>query len=274
MRRARAPDASPRLGAVLELLRQRRWLGFSIFVLAMLVLCVVLARWQWNRYEQRQLENAALDAAVSAPTVAVDTLLTPTAQDPAAAPLPAELQWRSVTATGTFDPAAEVAVRRRPLDGRNGFWIVTALKTESGVLLVNRGWIAAPAGDAASTPVVPRPPAGEVTVTGRLRPAEPTPTTEPAPPGQAWAADPQVLVTPAATPRYNAYLEMQASTPAAGEGLTALDDVPGHKGLNNLVYSGQWVIFAIVGILGWWRLIRQEARREEDAEPAAQQPTP
>jgi cytochrome oxidase assembly protein ShyY1 len=258
---------------VLELLRQRRWLGFSIFVLVMLALCVVLARWQWNRYEQRQVENANLDAALAAPIAAVDTLLTATGQDPDAAPLPEELRWRSVSATGTFDTQGQVAVRRRPLDGRNGFWIVTPLRTDSGVLLVNRGWIAAPSGDAASTPTVPAPPSGEVTVSGRLRPAEPTPTTDPAPPGQAWAADPQVLITPAGVPRYNAYLELHESTPPAAEGLTALDEQPGHKGLNNLVYSGQWLIFALVGLFGWWRLMSQEARREQDdADSALGQP--
>jgi cytochrome oxidase assembly protein ShyY1 len=257
---------------VLELLRQRRWLGFSVFVLAMLVLCVVLARWQWSRYEQRQAENAALDAALAAPTAPVETVLTSAPADPAADPLPPALQWRSVSATGTFDGTGEVAVRRRPLDGRNGFWIVTPLQTANGVLLVNRGWVAAPSGDAASTPTVPPAPSGEVTVTGRLRPAEQTTTTDSAPPGQAWAADPQVLITPGATPRFNAYLELTGSTPAASEGLTALDEQPGHKGLNNLVYSAQWLIFALVGLLGWWRLMRQEARNpRDDAESRVQQ---
>jgi len=256
---------------VLELLRQRRWLGFSAFVLALLVLCVVLARWQWNRFEQRQAENAALDAALAAPTVPVQSLLSAAPSQPAPAPLPGDLQWRSVSATGTFDAAAEVAVRRRPLEGRNGFWIVTPLRTSAGVLLVNRGWVAAPPGDAASTPQVPPPPSGEVTVTGRLRPAEATGTPEPAPPGQAWAADPQALVAPAGTPRFNAYLELGTAEPPAGEGLTALEEQPGHKGLNNLVYSGQWLIFALVGVFGWWRLLRQEARREHEGalQPAA-----
>ena len=259
---------------MLELLRQRRWLGFSAFVLVMLALCVVLANWQWNRYQQRQLENAALDAALAAPTVPVGTLLGAAPGDVDPAPLDPTLQWRTVTATGTFDQAAEVAVRRRPLDGRNGFWIVTPLRTDSGVLLVNRGWVAAESGDATSTPSVPPAPAGQVTVKGRLRPAETTSVTDAAPAGQAWAADPQVLVAPVSTPRFNAYLEMHESSPDASAGLIELDEQPGHKGLNNLVYAVQWLFFAAVGVLGWWRLMRQESLREEAAEhPAAEQPT-
>ena len=251
---------------MLEILRQRRWLGFTAFIVAMIVLCVILARWQWNRYQVRLAENDRLDAALSATPVDVDELLDASPAGSAAATLPAELEWATVRATGTFDADGERAVRRRPLDGRNGFWIVTPLVTDSGVLLVNRGWT--PAGsDATAAPEVPPPPAGEVTVVGRLRPAEVTEPTEAPPPGQAWAADPQVLVMPPATPRYNAYAELRSSTPAADAELTILAD-PGHRGLNNLVYSVQWLLFGLVGIVGWWRLIRVESRREdEDEEP-------
>lgn len=263
---------------MLAILRQRRWLGFTAFVLAMLVLCAVLARWQWSRYQVRLAENDRLDAALSAPAVSVDELLDAGPAGPDAAPLAPELEWRTVTATGVFDDTGEAAVRRRPLDGRNGFWIVTPLVTESGVLLVNRGWTPArtDATDAASAPDVPPPPSGEVTITGRLRPAEVTEPTEAPPPGQAWATDPQVLITPEDILRYNAYVELSTSTPPADAELTSLP-VPGHRGLNNLVYSVQWLLFGLVGIVGWWRLIRGEGRHPEESadapsEAAAQEP--
>lgn len=247
-----------------EILRQRRWLGFSAFVLVMLGLCIVLANWQWNRYQQRSAENDLLDAALSAQAVEVATLIDPAPADPNAPVLTSELAWRMVTATGRFDEAGEVAIRRRPLDGRNGYWIVTPLRTASGTLLVNRGWTPADR-DALTAPEVPAPPAGEVTVTGRLRPAEATTNSGDAPEGQAWAVDPQLLVTAASTPRFNAYLELRESSPPADTGLTALSD-PGHRGLNNLIYSVQWVIFAAVGAFGWWRLIRQESQHAEALE--------
>ena len=167
---------------MLQVLRQRRWWGFTAFILAMLVLCVLLARWQWHRYHVRLAENDRLDAAITGPAVPVADLLEARPASADAHPLPPELEWRTVTATGTFDTAAETAVRRRPLDGTNGFWIVTPLVTDDGVVLVNRGW--APAGqDASTAPEVPPAPAGLVTVTGRLRPAEATRQEEAAPPG-------------------------------------------------------------------------------------------
>lgn len=244
---------------MLELLRQRRWLGFSVFALAMLALCLVLARWQWHRYEQRQVQNARLDAALSAPATDVADLLPATPPGAEPVPLDPALEWRTVTATGRFDAAAEVAVRRRPLDGRNGFWIVTPLVTDSGVVLVNRGWTPA-TGDTASAPQVPPAPSGLVTVTGRLRPAEPTPTTDPPPAGQAWSVDPSVLLAATSSPRFDAYVVLRQATPAAAEGLVGLTEDPGHRGWNNLVYSVQWVLFALVCALGWWRLLRQEQR--------------
>ncbi len=253
---------------MLAILRQRRWLGFTVFVLAMVALTLFLARWQWNRYQVRLAENDRLDAALSAPAVPVDQLLS-AGPAGATAPLDEDLHWRSVTATGTFDTAAEVAVRRRPLDGHNGFWIMTPLVTDQGVLLVNRGWTPADGLSATSAPTVPPAPAGTVSVTGRLRPAEITEQTESAPPGQAWAADPNRLITPESTDRFNAYVDLIGGTPPADAELTALD-TPGHRGLNNLVYSVQWILFGLVGLVGGWYLMRTESRRDEgDAQRVA-----
>ncbi len=247
---------------MLDVLRQRRWLGFTVFVVLMLALCGVLANWQWQRYQVRQAENARLDAALAAAPVPVDDLLDPVPGGAPPAALPPELEWRMVTATGTFDTDAETAIRRRPLDGRNGYWIVTPLVTDTGVLLVNRGWVQTPEGDAATTPQVPAPPAGPVSVTARLRPAEATSTPDAPPPGQAWAVDPAVLVPPADGPAFPAYAQLESAQPAADEGLTSPLPVPGHRGLNNLVYTVQWLLFAVVGVIGWWRLMRQESRHD------------
>lgn len=254
---------------MLELLRTRRWAGFTLFALAMVVLTGFLANWQWNRYEQRQRENSQLDAALSAAPVPVDSLIT-AAPAGAGQPLPEDLKWRSVTATGSFDAAAQVAVRQRPQEGRNGFWIVTPLRTSQGTLLVNRGWTQATGADARATPQVPAPPVGTVTVTGRLRPAEATRDRGETPTGQAWAVAPDALITPASQPRYDAYIDLTGSEPPAAAELTTLE-TPGHRGTNNFVYAIQWLIFGAVGIIGWWRLLATESKRQraEQQEPSS-----
>lgn len=260
---------------MLNLLRQRRWLGFTIFVLAMLTVCALMARWQWSRYQERTAENVRLDAALAAPVVPISEVLTaePVRADPG--PLPTALAWRTVSATGVFDARNQFAVRRRPLNGRNGFWIITPLLTPQGALLVNRGWIVA-SGDAQTSPDVPPAPTGQVTIVGRLRPAEVTTTSDDAPPGQAWAADPQALIQPPEQPRYAATVVLTDSRPPAGSGLTALPE-PGHRGTNNLVYFVQWTLFGIVGLVGWWRLLagesaRPSARADDDRRGASANP--
>lgn len=244
---------------MLDLLRQRRWLGFTVFAAAMVLLCVVLANWQWQRYQLRQEQNAQLDAAMAAPAVPIGELLDPTSASDPVQPLPAGMAWRSAVAVGQFDTAGQVAVRRRPLDGRNGFWIVTPLRTADGVVLVNRGWVAADGTDARATPSVADPPAGQVTVTGRLRPAEPAHEAGEIPPGQAWSVDPRTLA--AGAPRYDTYLDLTEAQPAAAAGLTPLP-TPGHRGTNNLIYAVQWLIFGLVALFGWWRLMAAESQRK------------
>lgn len=239
-----------------ELLQQRRWLGFTAFALGVVVLTGFLAHWQWSRYRMRQGENAALDAALSAPPVPITEILT--AQPAGPQTLPGDLQWRTVTARGRYDDSATLAVRRRPLDGRLGFWVVTPLNTAQGTLLVNRGWVAAEGLSATATPQVAPAPGGEVTVTGRLRPGEVTTQSDAAPTGQAWAADPQTLITPPDTRRFPAYLDLSSSEPADPAGLRAMP-LPEHKGANNFSYTFQWLAFGLVALFGWWRLLRAQA---------------
>ena len=80
---------------MLGILRQRRWLGFTAFILGMLLLCAILARWQWGRYQYRLGENDRLDAALSAPAVPVDELLDAAPAGSEATALPPELEWRT-----------------------------------------------------------------------------------------------------------------------------------------------------------------------------------
>ncbi|MBN8809370.1 MAG: SURF1 family protein [Sphingomonas sp.] len=78
--------------------------------------------------------------------------------------------YRRITATGTFDHAAETLVKA-VTDRGGGFWVLTPLRTATGIVLVNRGFV----------PDALRDPArrangqvtGQVTVTGLLRISEP-----------------------------------------------------------------------------------------------------
>ena len=137
----------------------------------LLALCSFLALlfgglgiWQIERLAWKLALIERVEARVSAPP----------------GPAPAPEAWRSITqerdeyrhvaVRGTFDYASETLVDALTERGP-GYWVLTPLRTATGTILVNRGFVPreadSPADRAASQQT------GEVTVTGLLRMAEP-----------------------------------------------------------------------------------------------------
>jgi cytochrome oxidase assembly protein ShyY1 len=244
---------------VLSLLRTPRWISFTALLLLLIVASGLLSRWQWSRAESHRLERIAIDERANAEPVPIARLVQP------ATPLPADLEWRQVSATGIFTGQSAL-VRKRPLDGQNGFWVMSALALDDGSFVwVNRGWTQA-TGDALGTPSVAPPPAGPVAVIGRLRPSESGPNPQPKdlPPGQVTDADISVL-PPVSGPEYDVYLELVSSNPDAHAGLILLSP-PEIDDSRNISYAVQWLLFAAVGIVGWYFFLRREARTDATAE--------
>ncbi len=201
-----------------------------------------------------------LQAAIDRDPVSVDTLDLSDLEDG---------QWRAVTATGVYTPEMSALVRKRPLDARNGFWLMTALRLEDGrTIWVNRGWL--PAGqDALSSPDLPEPPPGQVTVSGYLRAFEDVDPDANAglPAGQV--AAPAAALLPSAPDAVPAYIQLATSDPEQ-EGLVTLP-LPDIDEGRNISYAIQWLLFAAVAMAGWYFFLQREAK--EDAERAAAAPT-
>lgn len=242
-----------------SLLRTRRWIAFTTLVIVAIAAFGFLSRWQWQRAEERRVERQTLVAESSQDLAAIGSidLEAPTTQ----------WEWRPVQVTGEYLPDSTVLVRQRPLDGRNGLWVVSALQPADGpAVWINRGWIPA-TGGSTTVVVAPAPPAGEVTVDGRLRPLQsldgPAPTDLPV--GQVSALDAQELAAVVAAPAVPAYVERVRSSPAEPD-LTVLP-LPVIDEGRNISYAVQWLLFAAVAIIGWYFFLRREAR--EDARLAA-----
>lgn len=254
------------------LLRDRRVWALGFLVLLVVPAFLLLSRWQLNRLDERRAENTLVSTHADAAPVPVQSAMRAGA-DPAS--LTADQEWRDITATGRYDAAGQQLVRRRPMDGTNGFWVMTPLVLGDGsVLAVNRGWVAA-GPDARTNPQVPVPPAGVVTVVGRLRlsqDAPPRPSDLPA--GQVTDLD--VRAVGVAGPVYPGYLELVGSDPPeTGDPaltpipLPPLDDGP------HLSYAIQWVAFALTAIGGFVFIVRGEARRlEQQRTDQPDQPRP
>jgi cytochrome oxidase assembly protein ShyY1 len=241
------------------LLRTRRWQGFTAVVVFAIVAFGLLSAWQWSRAEQHRTERIALDAALSGSPVRFDgTTAVP--------------EWTPVTLTGSYRPDLQAAVRKRPLNAMNGFWLMTALEDERGTLVwVNRGWLPA-TGDALATPEFPSPPAGQVSVTGYARAFEAAQEqgNTGLPPGQV--AAPAAELLPAAGEGTGGYVQLTASDPEQ-TGLIALPlpEIDVDEG-RNISYAIQWIFFALVAMGGWYFYLRREAREDAAAlVPAAQE---
>lgn len=246
-------------------LSQPRWLALGFLVLIVVPSFFLLSRWQLSRLDDRRAENALVTTNSAQAPVPVGSLLAP-GDDPAS--VPADLRWRPVTATGSYDVTAEVLVRKRPLGGTNGFWVVTPLVTDSGaVLVVNRGWVAA-TGGADATQAVPAPPTGEVEVVGRLQPSQDAPVPQPAdlPAGQITDLAVGLVADPGTA--YPAFVDLVSSTPAQEPGLRPLP-LPDLSDGPHLSYAVQWVFFAAVAVTGFVILVRREREYADQATPVA-----
>jgi cytochrome oxidase assembly protein ShyY1 len=231
-------------------LRQPRWLALAFLVVLVVPSFLLLSRWQLSRLDQRRHHNALITSHAHADAVPVDQVMTP-----GASPVGDSQLWRQVTATGRYDVSRQQLVRKRPLDGENGFWVATPLVTETGsVLVVNRGWMKA-TGGATATQDAPPPPSGEVTVTGRVRESEAAPP-QPGDLPRGQITDLDVGLVAGSGTTYPGYVDLLSSTPEQS-GLTPIP-LPDTDEGPHLSYAVQWVFFAIVAVGGFILLIRRE----------------
>ena len=245
---------------MLSLLRQRRWIGLTFLVIALVLLCYRLAHWQLDRLHGREKANASIAAAEKLPPISVDRLL-------AVGKQAAHAHWRQVTVTGTWDADHQVLVRNRPQDGSNGFWVLTPLTTTQGTaLLVLRGWVPYPV-QADQSPDVPAPQAGQVTVVARVQGSEPAKPAQ-LPAGQVLRVNVPSIAKDLPYPVYGDYADLVSEQPRPASAPTplaapTLDDGP------HLSYAMQWYAFGLVAIVGWFVLLRRDAQAAAEDRVAA-----
>jgi cytochrome oxidase assembly protein ShyY1 len=234
---------------------------------------VLLSQWQFGRSTQPEIPVNPASEKVRALT---ETL------EPGSF-FPGSVADQMVSADGTYDPAKQVLVPGRLKDGAKGYWVVSAFSVTGAPVLtgvatspqtwipVARGWVANP--DDAGAP-----PSGAVKLTGRLLPSEaPLPATAPEP-GRASAVSVAELINDwdvsmypgfvAATSELAAGADLSAA--AVGGALKPLEigPQPPAQQVNwlNLFYSLEWVVFAGFALFIWWRLVKDDYRRDLEDE--------
>jgi cytochrome oxidase assembly protein ShyY1 len=231
------------------------WLALITVVLGFAVACyTLLAPWQFGREAERDAQQQAIDTSYRTPPVPLSEVSAPgTGVRP-------ENEWRQVSVSGSYLPDAEVLVRLRVHDGQPAFEVLTPLRTDDGrLLLVDRGFAVVQTG--ATVPAYPAPPAGPVTLSGRLRVDETDPQQRAvfASDGhqQLYAADSRVLATATGLALEPGRLQLAAGQPGV---LVPVPVAPntGAAPFTNFSYALQWLTFGLIALVALGYFIRLE----------------
>jgi cytochrome oxidase assembly protein ShyY1 len=245
---------------VYRFLLSRQWVILTLVALLLIPTMIRLGIWQMHRYEERSARNQLVTDALGAKPVPVETMTSPghtvTSKD----------RYRSVTATGTFDTADEVVVRRRVnSDETVGFHVLTPfVLTDGKVVLVNRGWIPADGPSQTAFPKIPAPPSGRITVTGRLMPDETTAASgikdlKGLPDRQIMLINSEEQARRLGATVLGGYLAQTAPEPKGDT--PELVGQPGKEDAAlNYAYAIQWWLFSAAVPVGWVVLVRRELR--------------
>ncbi|CAB5038736.1 unannotated protein [freshwater metagenome] len=141
-------------------MQREPWAIFkSLVALALIVLCLWAAQWQYHRGVDRHARNTSIETHIGFDVQPLSTV------DKA----PQRYEWQSVSTTGEFNESEEILLRNRYSEGVYGFDVLTIFtSSDNKRFWVDRGWVKA--GITVTTPpAVRRTPSGVVEITGRLR---------------------------------------------------------------------------------------------------------
>jgi len=237
------------------------WARYLALAVVFALVCVGLCLWQLDRRNTALVELGRIDKNYSAePVPLADVLGDLDAFSP-------DQKWTPVTMTGTYLPDEELLVRNRPYNSGPGFEVLTPLLLADGsVFIVDRGGL--PTGRLQDSPdEIPAAPSGEVTVTARLKPGEPTLPGRSAPVGQIASIQLDDIAETLDRPTFTgAYGLMMSEDPAPAERPLAAAKPVRDEG-PHLSYAFQWLVFALFGFFGLGYGLRQEYRRVNEEDP-------
>lgn len=231
--------------------------------------CVLAGTWQIARLGQKVGANDELRTNAHAVTAPVENVLPLVAARHS--PPGHQIQFRTITATGSYDEAHTGLVRQRSVGDDTGFLVLTPLRTSNGVLLVVRGFVADPASGAVPS-TLPPPPTGQVSVTARLEPAEIRSDDATTLTGrQLESINPVQQSARLGAPVYAGYAELLPGQPGTAQ-LTAIpapdlsNPAGGAVEPQHVAYIIQWYLFAVLALAAPFAMARAETRQRPEGD--------
>jgi cytochrome oxidase assembly protein ShyY1 len=241
---------------VLRTALQPRWLALLVVVLVAAIAMALLGRWQLDRAREHGKEpvERAQRAQARAVPKPIGQVIAPQQT------FPKDAVNTRVTATGRWDGAHRLLITGRTLNGRTGFWVLVPLRLADGSAVpVVRGWVASVSDPAAAAP------SGDATVVGFLQPSEPPVSLAPGastglPADQLSRISAPDLVNAWHYPLISGFVVQQSQTPATAPAPAVVPPPSAAGGLDllNVFYALQWWLFALVGLLFWGRVVRDD----------------
>ena len=234
-----------------------RWIIAHVVVLILAVVFVNLGFWQLSRLGERRLTNTVAETRFESEPTEVTALVQAAGGDLES------LEYRRATATGVFRPEDEVLIRSQVHQGVAGFHVITPLVGVGGsAILVDRGWIPLVLDQ---VPVAEAPPPdGTVRVEGWVRLTQLRGALGPRDPDTGRLAtmsrvdidriDEQVPYE--LEPVYLSLLGADSDELPVAAPPPSFDEEGSH-----LAYAIQWFSFALIGLVGYFFLIKRSARR-------------
>lgn len=256
----------------LRFLVSRRWGLFLVAVVLLTWLAVWLGQWQFARLEDRKAHNATVLRNEQMAPVRVQEVLSTDKG------VPADLEWRHVTATGQYLPEDTVYVRYRTHDRQPGVQVIVPIDLGDGtVVLVDRGWW--PTANRGAVPDdTPAPPAGEVTVEGWVR-VDATGDSTKVTDGSTRAVNSVAIGEAIDRDVRRGFVQVAAETPGPEQPLT-LPELPDLTEGPHFFYGLQWWFFGAMAVFGFlyllldewrdWRKAEDDAAETDEAAPASE----
>jgi len=241
-----------------------RWALLIVFVALLGVAFVSLGNWQLDRLAQRKERNATTITNEQKPVQPYEQVFTH--------PITDADQWQRVEARGTFDADHQFVVRYRSNGGADGYEVLTPLRTASGAVLVDRGFIPLERGTRIPS-VAPAPPTGEVTVVGHVRRNERGRRAATAPAGnQVRLINSDAIAVTLPYEIESGYIGLLTLQPEQQGGFQPIQ-LPDLSEGPHFWYAVQWFLFTAIGVAGIVVFIRGDlrARREEREDAVAAQ---
>ncbi|MDQ2998131.1 MAG: SURF1 family protein [Chloroflexota bacterium] len=235
---------------------RRLWMTLLVIIGALIL--GRLGSWQLDRLAQRHAFNSSLNTRMAQPALArADMALDPDA-----------LEHRRVSMRGEYDPAQEIVLRNRELDGTPGVHVLTPLRLSGSdtAVLVDRGWLPRDQADPAARKAFAAP-SGEIVVTGIARrsqedvggPQDP-PLGPERPRLDAWfRVNIGRIQQQTGYPLLPIFIEQQ---PAAGDPTLPRPVPTADLGEGpHMGYAVQWFAFAIILVVGYIAFTYTQAKR-------------